>query len=218
MTGPVVRPAARSTGGERGSGRSQPPLREMRSAWNQHSHVLDRRRIQRLWRLEREVCQRRSKSRPLAPIEELPRSSQVTPNRPGRRRATVRKESGPAADSLKQRVSSPPARDDLLRVGHHRQRNQNSKPEGSGDHAVQRSASWCANSWRPCPRLGRAWRPAGKPRRPRFSRRASAGALVDHPPTLEPRAPDWRPATCPGSSPLATAGEVRLKRPACTQS
>src|SRR4051812_49271551 len=40
------------------------------------------------------------------------------------------RKSGPAADSLKQRVSSPPARDHLLRVGHHRQRNENSKPGG----------------------------------------------------------------------------------------
>src|SRR4051794_7363804 len=31
------------------------------------------------------------------------------------------RKSGPAADSLKQRVSSPPARDLLLRVGRHRQ-------------------------------------------------------------------------------------------------
>ena len=47
-------------------------------------------------------------------------SSHAEPSRTGDERHCERK-SGPPADSLKQRVSSPPARDHLLRVGHHRQ-------------------------------------------------------------------------------------------------
>src|SRR3954469_1953295 len=57
------------------------------------------------------------------------------------------RKSGPAADSLKQRVSSPPARDHLLRVGHHRQRNENSKPEGGGKGAAR--LFWYSPSKRP---------------------------------------------------------------------
>jgi hypothetical protein len=58
-----------------------------------------------------------------------PRSFQVTPDIPDRRRATQQKEVRPTGPTASKRVSSPPARDLLLSAGHHRRGNHNSKPQ-----------------------------------------------------------------------------------------
>ena len=52
----------------------------------------------------------------------LPRSYQVTPDIPDRRRATQQKEVRPTGPTAAKRVSSPPGRDLLHRVGRHRHR------------------------------------------------------------------------------------------------
>src|SRR3954451_3896058 len=50
----------------------------------------------------------------------LPRSDQITPNIPDRRRATQQKEVRPNRPTASKRVSSPPGRDLLLGVRRHR--------------------------------------------------------------------------------------------------
>ena len=70
-------------------------------------------------------------------LRALPRSYQVTPDIPDRRRATQQKEVRPNRPTASKRVSSPPGRDHLLGVGRHRPRNPNSKPQ-SGSAAARR--------------------------------------------------------------------------------
>src|SRR5215207_9690843 len=54
-------------------------------------------------------------------LEALPRIYQVTPDIPDPRRATQQKEVRPLRPTASKRVSSPPGRDHLHSVGHHRQ-------------------------------------------------------------------------------------------------
>src|SRR5215207_4775289 len=55
-------------------------------------------------------------------LRAVPRSYQVTPDIPDRRRATQQKEVRPTGPTASKRVSSPPVRDLLRHVGRHRQR------------------------------------------------------------------------------------------------
>ena len=70
----------------------------------------------------------------------LPRSYQVTPDIPDRRRATQQKEVRPPRPTASKRVSSPPGRDPLLGVGRHRPPNPNSKPRS--DSALRARPRW----------------------------------------------------------------------------
>ena len=99
----------------------------------------------------------------------LPRSYQVTPNIPDRRRATQQKEVRPPGPTASKRVSSPPGRDPLLGVGRHRRPNRNSKPRSSGRvptglGRASRASRYSFASWRAAGRQARGlfeWRSGG---------------------------------------------------------
>ena len=102
----------------------------------------------------------------------VPRSYQVTPGIPDRRRATQQRQGRPPRPTASKRVSSPPGRDLLLSIGHHRQprsKQQASKqePRGSASCWVARGEARLRAGLRPRPlrrprsRL-RSCRPGGR--------------------------------------------------------